>query len=316
MRDWEFIKTMLIEKHKTIDDYEYLENYIKFLMEYKLIIEVDDYVEKHHILPTSVFPEFKKEAWNIINLKYEDHINAHLLLFKAINIRTYQRPLNWMLKYYKNTQEISNAAKRGWEKLKNNPEKLKNFKEKRSNIMKKLSSEEQKRRANVFWNNITEKQLLDFSIKMKEYWTDEKKKEKSINMKEYYLDSNNRDKKIIEAKKVWENRSEEDRIKFNQKMTKVNKDFNKRKNAGEKIKKLWENEDFLQKMKNRKSRKVDPILIIKPDGQEIIFESMSDLKRTYNFSLHLIRKYRNTNIQISEKDSIKNRSLLKCKIKQ
>lgn len=62
MRDWEFIKTMLIEKHKTIDDYEYLENYIKFLMEYKLIIEVDDYVEKHHILPTSVFPEFKKEA--------------------------------------------------------------------------------------------------------------------------------------------------------------------------------------------------------------------------------------------------------------
>jgi len=44
------------------------------------------------------------------------------------------------------------------------------------------------------------------------------------------------------------------------------------------------------------------IKIIKPTGEEIIIETMKKLEREYSFSTHLIRKYRDTNINILEKD--------------
>lgn len=40
--------------------------------------------EKHHILPVAIFPEFKKENWNIILLPIKAHYIAHYLLFKSI----------------------------------------------------------------------------------------------------------------------------------------------------------------------------------------------------------------------------------------
>ncbi len=36
--------------------------------------------EEHHILPESIYPEYSKCAWNIVNLKYEDHYRVHELL--------------------------------------------------------------------------------------------------------------------------------------------------------------------------------------------------------------------------------------------
>lgn len=40
------------------------------------------YTEKHHILPESMYPEFKKEKWNLVRLFPEEHLIAHLLLVK------------------------------------------------------------------------------------------------------------------------------------------------------------------------------------------------------------------------------------------
>jgi len=55
------------------------------------------------------------------------------------------------------------------------------------------------------------------------------------------------------------------------------------------------------------------IKIIKPTGEEIIIETMKKLEREYSFSTHLIRKYRDTNINILEKDLKKeNIILLDC----
>ena len=55
------------------------------------------------------------------------------------------------------------------------------------------------------------------------------------------------------------------------------------------------------------------IKIIKPTGEEIIIETMKKLEREYLFSTHLIRKYRDTNIKILEKDLKKeNIILLDC----
>ena len=312
MRNYGHIKRLFLEKHENIDSYEYLDKYINFLINYKLDNSID-YTEKHHILPKCFFPEFKDDEWNIIELSYEDHKIVHLWIFKAINNRTYQKPLNWMMNYYKNKQETSNASKKGWVNLKSNKEKYDTFCLKRSNHMKTLSSDEQRRRANIFWENISDNDYLDFCNKMKDYWTEKKKKEKSIQMLEYYSNPENIVKKSIESKNVWNSRSDEERKLFSEKMTIINKDEIKRKDAGNKIKELWKDVDYLEKMKNRKSRTGSMIKIIKPTGEEIIIETMKKLEREYSFSTHLIRKYRDTNINILEKDLKKeNIILLDC----
>lgn len=316
MREYRFLEKKFLEKHKTIDDINYLDKYIKFLINYKIDInETDIYTEKHHILPRSTFPEYEKENWNIVELKYEDHVKAHLFIFKAINIRSYQRPLNWMIGYYKNSEEISKAVKKGWINLKNDKEKYEKWRNNRSNYMKGLTSVEQKRRAKIFWDNITEEQYLIFSNKMKEYWTKEKRYEKSKQMNEYYSNPENILRKVMESKSRWDNMSVEERIKFNQKMNIINKSEEKRRVSGDKIKKLWEDEEYLKKMRNRPHRKGKSILIIKPCGQEILYNTMKEVEKEYGFSSYLIRKYIDKDMEIEDNDLKKNKSLLKCKIK-
>jgi len=311
MINYEFIREKFLQKHSRIDNEDYLEKYISFLIEYKLNEKIL-YTENHHILPRCTFPEYENESWNIVEI--ESHRLLHLWLFKSINIRKYQRPLNWMMKSYKNSGEISNAAKRGWEKLKIDTNNYQAWKDKRSNYMKNLSSEEQRRRANIFWENMSDDDYNKFCIEMKQYWTDERKQEKSNQMIDYYSNPGNIEKKIIESKIRWNSVSKEYREKFSQKMNIINKDDNKRKDAGEKIKKLWEDDDYLEKMKNRKHRTGKKIKIIFPSEEEIVFETMQEIEKKYNFSLHLIRKYRDKDILILEKDLKQNKQLLNCKI--
>jgi hypothetical protein len=70
--------------------------------------------------------------------------------------------------------------------------------------------------------------------------------------------------------------SNEERKLFSEKMTIINKDEFKRKDAGDKIKELWKDLDYLEKMKNRKLRSGSIIKIIKPTGEEIIIETMKN----------------------------------------
>lgn len=314
MRNYEFIKKEFLQKHKIIDDILYLDKYIDFIINYKLENNIS-YSEKHHILPKCTYPEFKNDTWNIIELDYESHKLVHLWIFKAINDRRYQKPLNWMMNYYKNSEEISNASKKGWVNLKSDKEKYGKWIMNRSESMKKLSTEEQRRRANIFWENITDDEYLDFCNKIKDYWTDEKKDEKSIQMVEYYSNPENVLKKSIESKNRWDSMSDKEREIFSKKMSIINKDEDKRKDAGFKIKELWTNKDFLEKMKNRKHRPGKKIKIIKPSGEEIIIDNMRKLEQEYSFSVHLIRKYRDKDISILEKDLRDNKLLLNCKIK-
>lgn len=302
MLDFNFIKQQFISKHDVIDNEEYLNKYISFLLSYNETMNENYYTENHHILPVCFFPEYKNEIWNIIKIKYNDHKNVHLWLFKAINIRAYHRTLNWMMKDYKNSEELSLASKRGWINLKNNIEKFNQFRLNRSKHMKTLSSNEQSRRANLFWKNITDKQYNEFCNKMKDYWSDDKKIEKSKQMLEYYLNPDNILKKSKEAQERWDLMSDDDRIKFNEKMNIVNKDIEKRKKAGNKIKELWNNTEYLEKMKKRKKRCGTKIKIILFNNEEYLFNTMSELEKHFNFSAHLIRKYRDKNIKILLKD--------------
>ena len=98
-------------------------------------------------------------------------------------------------------------------------------------------------------------------------------------------------------------------------MLEINKSEEKRKDAGEKIRSLWKSEGFSEKMKNRKPRNGIKLKLIDIYDNETIFDSMRIFRDFFNFSEHLIRKYRNTGKRISIDDlNNNNNQLEKCKI--
>jgi hypothetical protein len=106
-------------------------------------------------------------------------------------------------------------------------------------------------------NNLsnTEKAKEKKSVKMKEFWTEEKRKEKSKEMKKYFEQNGTEEvsNNLIERYKDPIYKKE-----FTNKMNDVNKDENKRKKAGKKIKEKWETDiEFQEKMKKRKTRGSD-----------------------------------------------------------
>lgn len=63
-------------------DYSVLKKYLLLIEKYIENPPEDNY-EKHHILPKSLFPEYKnlsKNKWNCVKLPYLEHIEAHRLL--------------------------------------------------------------------------------------------------------------------------------------------------------------------------------------------------------------------------------------------
>lgn len=310
----DFILNSFMERHDLIHNIEMLEHYTEFLTNYKLS-DSETYTEKHHILPVCTFPEFINEPWNIVELDYEDHKLAHKILFESIHIRQYQYPLNFMMNNYKDSEKLSIATKIAWDKLKSNFVKYNDWVSKRSNYMKSLSSDEQSRRAKIFWNNISEEERSLFLEKRKSYWSDEKKNEKSTQMKKFYTNEENVAKKSQETRLRWLEMSESERQKFSKKMSEINKDSTKRLSAGKKIMDLWQNESYLRKMKNRKHRGGTTIKLINVDGSERIFETMREMSKEYNFSPHLIRKYKDSGMTIQNRDLMpENMNLLGGKI--
>lgn len=67
----------------------FLEN--KYTKWYLSLVSKDstaDYVEKHHILPKSLFPDYAKCKWNIVKLSARQHFIAHILLYKMFKYNT------------------------------------------------------------------------------------------------------------------------------------------------------------------------------------------------------------------------------------
>lgn len=311
---FEFILNQFIQRHKEIDDISTLKKYIKFLLNYNLDEDLNLYCEKHHILPRATFPEFKNEAWNLVKIPYDIHIRVHEDLFKAINLRVYQRTLNFMQpkNLNKNTEMLSKAAKRSWETLKNNPEKYNKWREARSYHMSYNSSEQQTKRVNEYWKNITDEEYEKFCNNMKNIWTDELKEWQSNNKIEYYENPINRKKLSNGLKEMWNSKSYEERNAFKKKMNVINKDPEKRKAAGLSIKKKWDDKEWRDKMMNRKSRSGNMYKITFPNNEIIIVKTQTELCNTYNISPYNIRKYTDSGIKIDKKHLKDNNTLLGC----
>ena len=73
-----------IDNHKPFLD----NKYSKWYMELVSKDCNDDYVERHHILPKSLYPEFTKCKWNIVKLSARKHFIAHMLLYRMFEHNT------------------------------------------------------------------------------------------------------------------------------------------------------------------------------------------------------------------------------------
>ena len=78
-----FIIDQLLEKHEIVDNCQSLLDYVELVTGTYDCDQV--YSERHHILTSAVFPQFRQESWNIIKLPYEKHVEAHELLFESFH---------------------------------------------------------------------------------------------------------------------------------------------------------------------------------------------------------------------------------------
>lgn len=234
------------------DNEEKLIEYINFVAESNSQ-KFNDYTERHHLLPRSKFPEFADDPENIFNLKYNDHVKAHVLLREAYILREFQQPLNFMLKdKEKNSQLISELNKSEWRKFKNT-EKYDVWRKNRSEQMSiKMKNGMAGELSNRYWSRSDSKEKS--SKKMKEIWK-EKRDYIIKRMIEERSTEEYRMKMSIYTKKKWDNMSENDRLNFKQKMREINSSVEHRKKLSVKVKEAMKRAEVKEKMKNRKFTK-------------------------------------------------------------
>jgi len=269
--------------------------YLDFVILSKKDDLCQEYCETHHILPRAQFLEYQNSEWNLVKLKYEDHIRAHELLFIAYPIRKNQRTLNFMKsEMNKNSQLISKSSKNGWKNLKLNTEKYENWRNSRINYMKNNSSCLQSKRAKRGWD--TPEKYEKRSQLNKENWTPELRAWKSRSMSQYFKDN---PQEIAERnQKRWDNMSHEKREQFNNKMKIINLDPIKRAKAGEKISNKWKDPEYRDKMKNRNTYKLS-FRFISPTGEIYERSGFFEMINEFNFSPYFVNKFKNTGKPVS-----------------
>ena len=64
-------------------NYHYFDRYIKIVEHFSKNPQQEGYVEKHHIIPKSLKPEYAKETWNLVAVSGRVHFILHYLLWMA-----------------------------------------------------------------------------------------------------------------------------------------------------------------------------------------------------------------------------------------
>ena len=67
------------------------------------------YTETHHILPKSIFPEYKTCKWNLVKLSARQHFIAHILLVKIFVDANAQRKMSWAVQKIKGNNKYFNS---------------------------------------------------------------------------------------------------------------------------------------------------------------------------------------------------------------
>lgn len=240
---------------------ENLNNYINFVLNNSILENNIEYKEQHHILPKSKFPEYIKETNNLFYLEYKNHIEAHRLLVIAYPIRSFLRPLNFMLnrKDKENLEFkklLSESIKLWWKEFKTTENYILYC-----NIKREQTSERMK---NGFSKELSQKRFSvtenreKVSLQFKSLWEDEHYRTTIINsIKSVRGTKESKEKSSKISQERWKNISEKDYEDFYQKMKNINSSPEKLENNSNKMKEKWKEEEYLQKMKNRKKRGSD-----------------------------------------------------------
>jgi hypothetical protein len=282
-----------IEKLGQPDSDTALREYLNFIRSSGYTIDelLHEYSEIHHILPRANFPEYQSNSWNMVRLKYTDHIRAHELLATAYQTRQYLKTLIFMnSQVSKNSEIVSAAAKRGWETLKNNEKMYTAWRKKKSEYMLNLSSEEKSKRANRAWettrsNDDRYKKRCESNSKI---WNDDLREWKSRQMSEYFIQ--NPDEQSRRGFIRWQNMSDEDRLAFSNKMRDSLSDPTVKAKISEKLKEKWSDSAFANKMKSRKTY-LHIYELTSPTGDVFVRTGADSMIKEFDFSPSLVRKF-------------------------
>lgn len=253
-------------------DNESLDRYITFVLSNNLS-DSNEYFEYHHIFPRSLFNDN-----TVVKLRYADHILAHRILVDAYPLREFIRPLNFMLSRNDKLDAdyrklISISAKLSWKKFKNTPEYA-IWKNKRSVYMSQyMKNGGAKYLSNIRFSNQKNRDQVSTQFKM--LWQQEEYRAKIILAMK--LERNSPEGKLRMSKSVtkrWNKMTEQQRIDFSEKMLYINSNEEKRKDASEKIKAKWQEEEFKNKMSKRKTRGSDGSALTKRWADPIFREKM------------------------------------------
>lgn len=286
------IRELFILKDGEPKSIELLDSYILFVLSNHEKDDCLEYCEIHHILPRAKYPEYLNTSWNLVKLKYSNHVIAHEMLYCAYPTRQHHRTLNFMKSSLaKDSALLSIASKKGWKTFKNNKEKYKKW----LSIKRSNPSNSRKKAAKKYWAFLSVKDYLNRCTINKNNWTPELKKWKSKSMSTYFK---NNPQEIAQRNQLrWDNMSSEKRQAFNDKMKIVNADPNKRKKAGDKIKEKWADPTFKEKMKHRNSFKL-VFTLISPTGEVYERTGFLEMINEFKFSPYLVNKFKNTNIPV------------------
>lgn len=95
----------VLEFHKPFLNTKYTKWYLN-------IVSTDSdekYTEKHHILPKSIFPQYKDCKWNLVRLSARQHFIAHILLVKMFDNLEFQRKMSWSVQKIKGNNKYFNS---------------------------------------------------------------------------------------------------------------------------------------------------------------------------------------------------------------
>lgn len=205
--------------------------YVSFCLENKYDVIDETYCELHHILPKSKFPEYINSEWNIVRLKYENHIIAHVKLAEIYPIRAFTEPLKFMLL----DKEKYNILKIEGIKIWKDSIEYKIWRDKHEILWdsQKVGGDRYQHMLNMNHKSHND----ELSIKKrregnKNSWTDERKKQKSLYNIEKYKNEDERIKLSESCKKAWNEKTYEEKQKHIDERSVYNKsDVGRKKNS-------------------------------------------------------------------------------------
>jgi hypothetical protein len=228
-----------------------LKEYITFVFEKSTSKGVSEtYCEDHHIIPACIF-----ENDMLFTLRYENHVQAHVLLAYAYPISKFLRPLNFMLnRTEKESIEFrkmwSRVVKDWWKDFRKS-DNYKQWTEKRHRYLKSEKNLKHLREVMKPASDAAREDPIkeEKRIKaLKDWWTEERREQKSRDLIEYnkihgtqrYTDALN---------KRWEEMPADKYEAFCETMSRVNKDPVKIMKAKKTIKDRWKyDEEFKERM--------------------------------------------------------------------